>query len=131
MIIEDYIKQLIKIEVIENSDDFGYYPFHLWSENKDGTNDLNSLLLGGDVLSCYKRFKSYIVKNAKTIYMSVDFPAVEDNARDFVAVFSYVNGEVNCIAIPYNIKNGEVFPIIKEGKFINLILNQLNAVINN
>ena len=66
--VEEFVKTMVKIEFIEDSNCFGHYPFQLFCENKDGEFEINVLALGGDVSSCYRRFAEYKKQNAKAIF---------------------------------------------------------------
>lgn len=123
--LEEFIESLVKIEYIENSNCFGHYPFQMFVETNDGNFELNSLALGGDVEACYNRFAHYIINKAKRVYLSLDFPQGGDITNDFVAIFSFENGEINIIAIPYQESDGKSFEIIKESKHLDVIKSQL------
>lgn len=125
--IENFIESLVKIEYIENSKCYGHYPFQLFAEMADGKTEINSLLLGGDVVSCYRRFAHYINSGAKRIYLSLDFPKCGDIHNDFVAILTFENGNVDILAIPYNMENGELFEIIKKSTHLDSIKSQLDS----
>lgn len=114
MRLDEFVKTLVKIEFIEDSNCFGLYPFPMFVETDDEKFELNSLALGGDVLSCYKRFNEYKSQNAKNIYIALDFPKHDDIENDFVAIFSYNReGDIsNVFAITYNNENGEQYEVI-------------------
>jgi hypothetical protein len=121
---EKFIEEFVKIEIIED-DTFGHYPFQLYAELPNDKVDINALFLGGDVASCYKRFSDYVLcYDNINVFMSIDFPQTADSKHDFVAVFSYENNELTCVAIPYDTTTGEVFDIVTEGEFINIITEQ-------
>jgi len=121
--VESFIKSLVKIEFIEDSNCFGHYPFQMFVENKDSTYELHSLALGGNVDSCYKRFAAHKKQSSKRIYLSLDFPKGGDIENDFVTIFTFENNEIGLFAIPYS-KNGETLDIIKNSTHLDLIKSE-------
>jgi hypothetical protein len=121
--VEMFIKSMVKIEFIEKSNCFGMYPFQLFSEDIDGKQTVQTLLLGGNVKSCYEIFNNN-VENCKKVYMALDFPKLGDIENDFIAVFSFENNEYKVIAIPYTTE-GKVLEFIKEAKAIDKIKSQI------
>jgi hypothetical protein len=81
--VEEFVATMVKIDIIEDSNSYGHYPFQLYVELEDGKSEMNALALGGDVASCYKRFAKYKKENAKRIYLSLDFPKGGDIENDF------------------------------------------------
>jgi len=122
--VEEFVATMVKIDIIEDSNSYGHYPFQLYVELEDGNIEMNALALGGDVASCYKRFAKYKKEKAKRIYLSLDFPKGGDIENDFIAIFSYENGEINLYAIPYLLENGEVLQTIIESVQLSKILEQ-------
>jgi hypothetical protein len=122
--LEEFITSMVKIEFVEDSNCFGHYPFQLFCENKDSEFEINALLLGGDVESCYRRFSDYKKDDAKRIYLSLDFPSGGDIENDFVAIFSLENNEVNLYAIPYETEEGKTFDMIKNSSQLDMIKSQ-------
>jgi len=127
--VTEFVDKLVDITLLEEFDCYGHYPFQLFVETSDGKLEMNALALGGDVAACYNRAAKYIHKNAKKIFLSLDFPKVLDSKNDFVAVFSVENGNINMFAIPYNPETGEKYEIIKEGKFINVCIADFENVV--
>jgi len=123
--VEEFVKTMVKIEFIEDSNCFGHYPFQLFCENKDGGFEINTLALGGDVSSCYRRFSEYKKQNAKRIYLSLDFPKGGDIDNDYVAIYAFENNELSLFAIPYEIKDGKTFDTIKNSTQLDLIRTQM------
>jgi len=122
--VEEFMKIMVKIEFIEDSGSFGHYPFQLFCENKGGGFEINALALGGDVASCYRRFSEYKKQDAKRIYLSLDFPKGGDIENDFVAIFSFEDGELKLFAIPYKTEDGKTFDTIKNSSHLEYIKNQ-------
>ena len=104
---EEFIDQFVTIDEQEETPFFGHYPFQMYALTKEDKVELNGLLLGGDVAACYQRFQHYYQLGAKEIFMTLDFPAIEDIPTDFVAVFSYQDAKFNVCAIPYDPINGK------------------------
>ena len=123
--VEEFVKSMVKIEFIEDSECYGHYPFQLFAETKDGKFEMNTLALGGDVESCYGKFSEYKSNDAKRMYMSLDFPKGGDIKDDFVAIFSFENGDINLFAIPYNVEDGKILDIIKISEHLDYIKTQL------
>jgi len=128
--VEEFVKSMVKIEFIENSNCFGHYPFQLFCEDKNGKFEMNALALGGDVKSCYKRFSEYKKQGAKRIYMSLDFPSRGDIENDFVAIFYFENNELNLFAIPYSLEDGKQLDVIKKSDFLDIIKYQIISQID-
>lgn len=124
--VNEFIESVVEIDFIEQSNCFGHYPFQMWVEDKDGENTMAALALGGDAAACYRKAISYIKDGAKIVYLSLDFPAIKGIDNDFVAVYSYENKELKCIAIPYDTKDGNLFKRIEEGEAINMLIDQFN-----
>ena len=123
--IEEFVKSMVKIEFIEDSNCFGHYPFQLFCENKDGGFEINALALGGDVASCYRRFAEYKKGGAKRIYLSLDFPKGGDIKNDYVAIYTFENDKIDLFAIPYEIEDGKSFDIVKNSGQLDLIKQQM------
>ena len=123
--VEEFVKSMVKIEFIEDSNCFGHYPFQLLCENKDGGLEINALALGGDVASCYRRFAEYKKDGAKRIYLSLDFPKGGDIENDYVAIYTFENDKINLFAIPYEIEEGKRFDVIKNSEQLDLIKQQM------
>ena len=128
--LNNFIESFINLELIDETNCYGHYPFQMFVENEDNTNQINSLALGGDVASCYRLFAKNKNNNAKRIYFSLDFPSGGDIENYFVCVISYENNEINLIAIPYNVNTGERFDIIEESTHLSEIKNQLMFYVN-
>ena len=124
---KEFIDSCVKIGHLESCDCFGHYPFQLVAENKDGGLEINALALGGDVEACYRRAAEYKTNGAKKIYMSLDFPAGDDIDKDFVAIFSIEDGEINISAIPYNTEDGKTFDVIEKSSYLTGIKEQFIA----
>lgn len=119
--VEEFINTMVKIEYIEQSNCFGHYPFQLFAETKDGGHEMNALALGGDVKACYERFLEYERAGAKRIYLSLDFPKGGDMNKDFVAIITLEDGEIDIFAIPYNVDDGDQFNRIEKSEQLNKI----------
>lgn len=126
--VKEFVDQFVKIDLIENEDCYGHYPFQLFAETSDGKIDLNSLALGGDVKSCYKRAKKYFNEGATKIFMSLDFPALKDIENDFVCIYSILDGEFEVYAIPYDTETGETFEEIHNGEMLDNILEDFKSI---
>lgn len=126
--IEEFVKALVKIDFVEQSECYGHYPFQMFAKTEDGQNHILALALGGDVATCYLKFKDYQNKGAKQIYMSVDFPAGGDIKNDFVAVFYFENDELKVFAIPYEPETGKILDRITESTHLTLLINQLKSI---
>ena len=122
--VEEFVSSMVKVEFIEDSNCFGHYPFQLFAETKDGKQEINSLALGGDVASCYKRFAHYKNNDANRIYLSLDFPKGGDIQNDFVAIFSFENNEIKLQAMPYQESDGKLLQAIKESQHLKSIMSQ-------
>ena len=106
---EEFIEKFVTITMHEDEEPnlFGHYPFQLYAVTKEDKVEINGLLLAGDVAACYQRFQHYYQSGAKEIFMTLDFPPIEDITTDFVAIFSYQDAKFNVCAIPYDPINGE------------------------
>lgn len=130
--VEDFQKLMVRID--EQPDgSFGHYPFQMFVETAEGSNNIMALALGGDVVKCYNLFKKEVWEKAKRVYMSLDFPANPEIKDDFVAIFSWDLEEekVEIKAIPYNTKTGEVLSEIKsiDSKTLTAIAHQFYQII--
>ncbi len=122
--VEDFVEQLVKVEYVEQSECYGLYPFQLFCETKEGKLEMNSLALGGDVISCYKRVKKYLDLESPKIFLALDFPKGGDLIHDFVGVYSVMNGEPSLFAIPYNHITGETYERVYESNQLTIIFEQ-------
>ena len=123
--VKDFVSNLVNIDLIEDSDgNYGHYPFQLFVEKEDGTFEMNTLDLGGDVLACYKRVAIYAKDNAKKIFLSLDFPSGGDIEHDFVCVYSIVDSKFDIYAIPYNTETGEKYEEIHQSELLDKIFEQ-------
>ena len=125
--VEEFIKSMVNIEFIEDSNCFGHYPFQLLCENNEGGLELNALALGGGVASCYRRFAEYKNNGAKRIYLSLDFPKGGDIENDFVAIFTYENNKIELFAIPYEIEEGKTFDRVTNSDHLDKIKAQMKT----
>lgn len=126
--VEDFVKDLVRIELMEDSEDYGHYPFQLFVEKEDGTFEMNALPPNADVLSCYRRVATYVKENAKKIFLSLDFPRGGDIEHDFVCIYSIINGKFDIFAIPYNTETGEKYDEIHESEILTKIMNQFEMM---
>lgn len=124
MELKKFTESLVQIEFKEEMEGYGHYPFQMIAESPEGNLELNCLALN-DVRLCYAKFATYYKKGYPKIYMSVDFPNVGDIRQDFVCIFSYENGVLKAMAIPYNNKNGELSPAIGNGLTIENLISDL------
>lgn len=122
--VKEFVDKLVKIDYIDDYNCFGHFPFQLFVETSDGKFEINALALGGNVLSCYKRFKKYLKENSKKIFMSLDFPSGGDIKNDFICIFSAVDGILDIYALPYNTENGETYEEIHTSELLSKILEQ-------
>lgn len=118
--VEEFVKSLVKVDFIENSDCYGHYPFQLLSTDKEGKTSMCALALGGDVQACYERTKELLKPDSVT-FLSLDFPAVFDAKHDFIAVYEIRNKDVKMFAIPYDEETGEVFEKEIQGNYIDAL----------
>jgi hypothetical protein len=126
----EFIEKLVKIEFIESENSYGHYPFQLFVETSESELfEMNSLMLGGDVISCYKRVRDYVRKNAKEIYLSLDFPKGKDISNDFVCVLSIKGDVCEILAIPYDTKTGETYEIITNSELLDEILLSFKTIV--
>jgi len=121
----EFRESMVKIEFIEQSGCFGHYPFQLFAEKSDGTNQIEALFLGGNVKECYQLFAIHVNKGAKRVYMSLDYPASGDISKDFVVLFQYEQGNLNLTAIPYSEFNGECFNLLTQRDILSTIKKEL------
>ena len=119
----EFIEEIVKIDFLENYEQYGHYPHQLYVIDKDDKIIMNAMAMNG-VENHYRAFKRYKDEGAKKIFMSLDFPSGRDIESDFVGVFSYNGKDIELIALPYDIHNGEKSEIIKEGDQILTIYNQ-------
>lgn len=126
----EFIKELVKIDYLDQFGVYGHYPFQLMVETKAGGLELNALLLGGDVFSCYQKFGKYFREGAVKIFLSLDFPKGGDIEHDFVCVFSVIDGVVDICAIPYNLTTGKTYETIVKSKQLAKILEDFQQVIH-
>jgi hypothetical protein len=127
--VKEFIDNLVKIDIQEDYNCYGHYPFQLLVEKSDGTFDINALALGGDVDACYRRVRKYIKENAKKIFMSLDFPKGGDIEHDFICIYSIVDGVIDIFAIPYSTETGEKYEEIHTSEILNKILEDFNFII--
>jgi len=126
--VKEFVEQLVNIDLIENEDCYGHYPFQLFVETSDGKFEMNSLALGGDVESCYSRVKNYFKDGAKRMFMSLDFPGSQDIENDFVCIYSIVDGDFDVYAIPYDTETGEVYEEIHKSVLLDKILDDFKTL---
>lgn len=123
--LKEFVEKLVKIEYLDHCNAFGFYPFQMYVEESVGKVVVCSLDLGGDVRAVYKLFTEYFNKNAKRIYLAIDFPTTGDIINDFVCVIGYEKEEMTLYAIPYNIETGDTFSEIRDSETLNLIHGDL------
>jgi hypothetical protein len=128
--VNEFVNQLVKIDIMEDGQSYGHYPFSGIIEDSNGKISILALALGGDVLSVYKTIGKSIIDGAKKAYFSLDFPPNEELKTDFVAVYSYENEEYNIFAIPYDVKNGETFDRIHDNVLLATILDQFKYIVS-
>lgn len=127
--INEFIDSFVKIEYIEQSNCFGHYPFQMLIENKDGSKELHSLCCNYTCVSDYFRhFKNAQNEDVKAMFMSLDFPKLNDIEHDFIAILEYKEGLISLIAIPYN-ENGESLGIVKDNFALKKIYDDYVKVV--
>ena len=124
--LKEFVEKLVKIEFLDHCNAFGFYPFQMFVEDKEGKANMVSLDLGGDIRAVYKVFTEYYNDNPKRIYLAVDFPAVGDITKDFVCIVGYEMEIFTLYAIPYNVENGDAYSNIWESETLNKIHDDLN-----
>ncbi len=122
--LDEFVKTMVRIEFLEDENCYGHYPFQLFVETKDETFEMCALALGGDVLSCYRKFGEYKNDDAKRIYLSLDFPSGGDIENDFVAIFSMENDKIDLFAIPYSTKDGAKLELINKSSHLDLLKSE-------
>ena len=122
--VNEFIENMVNIEFVDQSNCFGHYPFQMWTKTKDGKNEMAALAIGGDVAACYRAAAGHIKNDAKCVYLSLDFPATGDIKNDFVAVYSYEDKELKCIAIPYDPKTGNLLDRINSSETLSGLMKQ-------
>ncbi len=96
--VQEFVEKLVDISIVEESNCYGHYPFQMFVETADDKFELNALAMGGSVQLCYKRAEKYYREKAKRIFLSIDFPKGGDIKKDFVCVFSIVDGVFDAFA---------------------------------
>lgn len=127
--INNFIRSMVRIDYQEEHGGYGHYPFHLMEESHDGKLTIAALVLEGSVLKYYLTFKKHLISTPKRIYMSLDFPSGGDIESDFVAIFSFEDGEYGIRALPYNRQTGERLEEIKSSKHLDMILDQMKSIV--
>jgi hypothetical protein len=127
--LKEFVAQLVKIEFLDHCKAFGFYPFQMYVEDKEGKSNMVCLALGGDVRAVYTAFNDYFKENPKRIYLAVDFPANMDIINDFVCVIGYEKEEFTLYAIPYNVETGETLSDIRDAEILNKIHDDLSKFI--
>ncbi len=118
--VNQFIKEFIKIEYQTEKGMYGYYPFSMLVEERNGDISICCLAVDG-VESAYLSVCKFIEKDPKQIYLALDFPAKEDIKTDFICVYSFVDRDLSLLAIPYDNKTGKRFDIIKDAKILEFI----------
>ena len=116
---EDFIKQFVKIEYLEDEGVYGYHPFAMHIE-KDGENEFH-MLAGLSSAQLFKVVRRTISKkDVKLIHLAIDCLSKMDITDDFVAVYTIQNSkEIEISAIPYDVKSGDSFEEITSAKFLD------------
>ncbi len=125
--VEEFVKTMVKVDFIEDSECYGHYPFQLFAETKDSKFEINALALGGDVASYYRRFAEYKNNGAKRIYLSLDFPKGGDITEDYVAVFSFENDKIELFAILYKVEDGKILETIKNSTHLDKVKSDMES----
>lgn len=123
---QEFIEKFVTIDFVESSGCYGHFPFQMFVEKADGSFEADALAISG-VVNCYRIFVSKLDKKPKSVFMALDFPAGGDIETDFVAVFSFENGAMDILAIPYNPKTGEKKEVLKTSHLLAAIKSQLAA----
>lgn len=128
--VKEFVDGMVKIDLLEDYECYGHYPFQLLVEAEDGHLEMNALALGGDVAACYRRVSTYFKEGAKKIFMSLDFPANGDIEKDFVCIFSIVDGNFEIYAIPYSVETGEKYEEIHKSELLDKIMEDFKYIVN-
>jgi hypothetical protein len=128
--VKDFVESMVRIDLLEDYNCYGHYPFQLLVEAEDGHLDINALALGGDVAACYRRVSKYLKEGVKKIFMSLDFPAGDDIEKDFICIFSIVEGKYEVYAIPYSVETGEKYEEIHSANVLDKILEDFKTIVN-
>lgn len=127
--LKEFIEKLVKIEYLPHCRSFGFYPFQMFVEDKEGKNNIVCLNLGGEIGKVYHAFMDYYKDNPKRIYLAVDFPAWLDLKYDSVCVFVFEDNSLRIYAMPYNKETGQMLPEVHEGKLLESIRNDIELFI--
>jgi hypothetical protein len=111
---KEFIEHMVTID--EQGDDHGYghYPFQMVVIKAEKKMEICALALS-TIMDYYTVAKKWVVQNPIKLFISIDFPKMGDMDRDFVAVYSIIEGEYEVCAIPYDRETGKTYPIV-EGK---------------
>lgn len=127
--LKEFVDQLVKIEFLDHCNTYGFYPFQMVVEDKEGKLNMVSLDLGGDIRAVYTAFNDYFKENPKRIYLAVDYPAGMDIINDFVCVIGYEKEQFTLYAIPYSLESGETLSEIRDAEILNKIHEDLSKFI--
>lgn len=113
--VKKFFEELIIDEMDDDSEGkFGHYPFVGKATDVQGKNKIYSLanLSVEQVVGVFARL---IHENHKDILVSIDFPNAGDIMTDFIAVLSYIDGEIELDLLPYDNTTGVKTDYLKSG----------------
>jgi hypothetical protein len=126
---EKFIETMVTIDLQDEGKAFGHYPFQLISIDNENKVTAAVLFLGGDVVGVYKAVKKVLSQGSVKLFLSIDFPALGDINKDFIAVYTLTDRFVECVAIPYDTNTGNRHPLVKTGKTVYGLKKQFESLV--
>ena len=123
----EFLEKFVDITFQKDHQCYAYQPFHLYVETKDNEVEISCMHGVRTVGDCYMLAWKNLGKQAKKVYMAIDYPAFMDVEHDFIAVFEFDKSSKNPFglrAFPYNNKTGERYPPILKAKVLALIASE-------
>lgn len=125
---DQFIDACVKIEYHQDTKMFGLYPFQFCALDKNNSLTVGVMLLGGDVVACYKAAEKMIMEGHPVFYMAIDFPKGLDIRTDFVAIFEYSDGESKVIAIPYDPATGKILFYLNDSLMLRSLKQAFDTI---
>ena len=124
--IDEFVSKHVKVKYLADEKTYGYCPYHMFVEHKDGRTELRSIYLGDDIEKHYDIANEYGMDGAKRIYFTLEFSPILDIEHNFIFVHNIENvkREFEVFAIPYNKKTGEVYSRITKGEAVESLKKQ-------
>lgn len=103
---------------------YGFHPFCMISKTNNEVSMAAIECPDSGVMGVYKIVKKFLQTEPDFLHLAIDFPKRMGLKNDYIGVFTVIDKDVQVSIIPYSIKTGERFPIIRDHMVVDFMLRE-------